>query len=86
MSPDYYVTILASFLCDPGKLLTQNLGTLMQDFLTDDGLPMDLQDIPGIGALPTSAEQFKFYLLALLSGNMEEFLTNSTSDTISLLP
>jgi hypothetical protein len=86
MSPDYDGTILASFLCDPSKLLTQNLGTLMQDFLTDDGLPMDLQGILGIGALPISGEQFTLYLLALLSGNMEEFLTNSTSDTISLLP
>lgn len=83
MSPDYDGTLDASFLCDPEKLLTSNLATLAENFLSDDGLGTSLTSILGIGALPTSAEQFRLYLLALLSGDMSSYLSNLTANASS---
>jgi len=81
MPPDFDGTLDASFLCDPEKLLTSNPGTLVADSLTDDALPMDLEDILGIGRLPTDPDQFKLYLLALMSGNLTSFMPSSTTST-----
>lgn len=82
MSPDYDGTLQASFLCDPQKLLTQNFGTLGANFLTANGLGTSIGAILGIGAVPTDPEQFRLYLLALLSG-MPFSSFNSTNGTIT---
>lgn len=79
MSPDYDGTVEASFLCDPEALLTSDAATLIEDSLTDDAFGSSLEAILGIGALPTSPQQFQYYLLALLSGDVGSYMANSSS-------
>lgn len=83
MSPDYDGTLDASFLCAPEKLLTTNAASLASSFLTDNGLGTSLQSILGIKALPTTASQFKLYMLSLLSGNLQSYLSSSSSTSLT---
>lgn len=79
MSPDYDGTVEASFLCDPSKLLTQNLGTLITDFTADNGLATNLEALLGLGSLPTTTTDFKLYLLGLLSGDATALKSGTVS-------
>lgn len=83
MSPDYDGTIEADFLCDPGKLLTQDIGAQLEQFLFEGGISDDLASILGIGKVLSAAEQFKLYLLGLMPGNMTNLETNSTAANTS---
>jgi hypothetical protein len=83
MSPDYDGTVDASFLCNPEKLVASNIGTFVKDSLTDDAFGTDLEAILEIGAFPTSAGQFKLYLLGLLPGEMPTWLASSNTTNSS---
>ena len=79
MSPDYDGTLDASVLCNPNSLLTSNVATVVQDLLANRG-QTGLQSILGIGAIPTSPDAFRLYLLQLLSGRP---FTSSTTTSMS---